>query len=99
MRRYHQLELLAPPPDPQPDRWLYAMYARYQDRTNALIYIEAESEDQARAIATKQLQTPSASSVFIRCLTRCPIVSKSRFFPQRLQHLWRKGILSQSQRF
>ncbi len=31
------------------------MYAWYQDRTNALMYIEAGSEEQARAIATKQL--------------------------------------------
>jgi hypothetical protein len=54
MKRYHQLELLAPPPKPQPDRWLYAMYARYQDRTNALLWIEAGSEEEARAIATKQ---------------------------------------------
>jgi hypothetical protein len=55
MKRYHQLELIAPPPTPQPDRWLYAMYARYQDRTNALRYVEAGSEEQARAILTKQL--------------------------------------------
>jgi hypothetical protein len=56
MRRYHhQLELLAPPPDPQPDRWIYAMYARYQDRTDKLMWIEADSEEQARAILTKQL--------------------------------------------
>jgi hypothetical protein len=55
MKRYHQLELLALPPEPQPDRWLYALYARYQDRSNALMYIEAGSETEARAIATKQL--------------------------------------------
>jgi hypothetical protein len=55
MKRYHQLELLAPPPGAQPDRWFYPMYARYQDRTNALMYVEAGSETEARAIATKQL--------------------------------------------
>jgi hypothetical protein len=62
MKRYHQLELLAPP-----DRWLYAMYARYQDRTNALMYIEAESEEQARAIATKQRNRQSKPYRGITC--------------------------------
>jgi hypothetical protein len=55
MKRYQQLDLLASPPDQQPDRWLYAMYARYQDRTNALMYVETGSEEGARAIATKRL--------------------------------------------
>jgi hypothetical protein len=55
MKRYQQLDLLAPPPDQQPDRWLCAMWARYQDRTDKLMYIKAGSEEEARAIAANQL--------------------------------------------
>ena len=50
-----------------------------------------------QAIQKFKTQT-QISSVFIRCLLRQLTVSNSLLFSQRLQYLWRKGILPQSQR-